>query len=175
MHIIQKISIVSLFLNLAFAIPLTLRQRGLAHPDLQAAVKSWGIYFLILMGGMVAAVERGYPQREIADSAYRFQQEVESGRRPIVGVTTHTEADAAPVPILYIDDATERAQLARLDALRRSRDAARHAASLAAMSQAARDGTNLMPSILDAVRAYATVGEMCDVLREAWGEYVEEG
>ncbi len=134
-------------------------------------------YFDVIdgMGGMVAAIEQGYPQREIADSAYRFQLEVESGRRPIVGVNVHVDADAETVPILYIDDATERAQLARLEQLRRTRDARRHGAALAAMARAARDGSNLMPPIIDAVRAYATVGEMCDVLRDVWGEYVEEG
>jgi methylmalonyl-CoA mutase N-terminal domain/subunit len=134
-------------------------------------------YFDVIdgMGGMVAAIEQGYPQREIADSAYRFQLEVESGRRPIVGVNVHVDADAAPVPILYIDDAPARAQLARLEQLRRTRDARRHGAALAAMARAARDGSNLMPPIIDAVRAYATVGEMCDVLRDVWGEYVEEG
>ncbi len=134
-------------------------------------------YFDVIdgMGGMVAAVEEGYPQREIADSAYRFQQEVESGTRPIVGVNTHVNADEEPVPILYIDDATERAQLARLAELRRTRDAARHGAALAAIERAARDGSNLMPPIIEAVRAYATAGEMCDVLRDVWGEYVEEG
>jgi methylmalonyl-CoA mutase, N-terminal domain len=132
-------------------------------------------YFAVIdgMGGMVRAIEQGYPQREIADSAYRFQQELESGARVSVGVNVHVEADADTVPVLYIDDSTEQEQLARLAALRDGRDGARVAASLEAIAGAARAGTNLMVPILDAVRAYATVGEMCDALRAVWGEYVE--
>jgi methylmalonyl-CoA mutase, N-terminal domain len=125
------------------------------------------------MGGMVAAIERGYPQREIADASYRFQQEVEAGERQIVGVNAYVSDDEAAIPILYIDDSTERIQLARLAELKAMRDVARVSWALDGMAAAARSGANLMPPILDAVRAYATVGEMCDALREVWGEYEE--
>ncbi len=134
-------------------------------------------YFDVIdrMGGMVAAVEQGLPQREIAESAYRFQQEVDAGERVIVGVNAFASADVARVPILYIDDTTEKAQLAALADLKRRRDGARVSATLAGIADAARTGGNLMPPILEATRAYATVGEMCDALRDVWGEYLEDG
>jgi methylmalonyl-CoA mutase, N-terminal domain len=126
------------------------------------------------MGGMVAAVEQGYPQREVAESAYRFQQAVDAGEQIVVGVNAFTGGEETPIPLLYIDDSTEKAQLAQLAELKRQRDGARVTTTLARMADAARAGTNLMPPILEAVRAYATVGEMCDALREVWGEYRED-
>ncbi len=125
------------------------------------------------MGGMVSAVEQGFPQREIAESSYRFQQAVERREQVIVGVNDFVEPDEPPVPILYIDEAAGERQLERLDRLKGTRDAAVVAQSLDALRAAAGGRTNLMPPILDAVRAYATVGEMCDALREVWGEYEE--
>jgi methylmalonyl-CoA mutase N-terminal domain/subunit len=127
------------------------------------------------MGGMVEAIERGYPQREIAESAYRFQQAVEAHDRIIVGVNDFVTEDEPPVGILYIDETAGEKQLAKLDALRRRRDQARVDATLEALHRgAASDTDNTMPLLLDAVRAYATVGEMCDALRDVWGEYVED-
>jgi methylmalonyl-CoA mutase, N-terminal domain len=125
------------------------------------------------MGGMVAAIERGFPQREIADSAYQFQQAVERKEKVIVGVNDFVEDDGRPIETLYIDESAAATQLARLEALRKSRDGDRVARALDALRRAAQTGTNVMPPILDAVRAYATVGEMCDALRDIWGEYVE--
>jgi methylmalonyl-CoA mutase N-terminal domain/subunit len=125
------------------------------------------------MGGMVAAVEQGFPQREIAESSYRFQQAVEKKEKLIVGVNAHVEEGEAPVPILYIDDRASELQLARLEDVRRRRDAARVAASLGVLRETARGTGNTMVALLDCVRAYATVGEMCDALREVWGEYEE--
>jgi methylmalonyl-CoA mutase N-terminal domain/subunit len=125
------------------------------------------------MGGMVAAVEQGFPQREIAEASYRFQQAVERGERQIVGVNVHVEENEPPHPILYIDDTASDQQLARLEATRARRDGARVAGTLDALRTAARSGTNTMYPLLDCVRAYATVGEMCDALREVWGEYEE--
>jgi len=125
------------------------------------------------MGGMVAAIEAGYPQREIAESAYRDQQAVESRARTIVGVNAFVATTHEPVETLYIDEAAEREQRAALDRLRRERDAPRVQTALNALKAAASGGQNTMPRVLDAVRAYATVGEMCDVLREVWGEYTE--
>jgi methylmalonyl-CoA mutase N-terminal domain/subunit len=125
------------------------------------------------MGGMVAAVEQGFPQREIAESAYRFQQAVEAREKLIVGVNAFVEEDEVPVPILYIDDAAAEAQQKRLEAVKATRDAARVRASLEALREAARGTANTMYPLLDCVRAYATVGEMCDALRDVWGEYEE--
>ena len=124
-------------------------------------------------GGMVEAIEDGYPQREVAESAYRSQQAVESGERTIVGVNRYVEPDEADTPILRIDEQVERRQVDAVERLRGRRDAGAVAGALDAMRRAAAGGENLMPPILNAVRAYATVGEMCDALRDVWGEYEE--
>jgi methylmalonyl-CoA mutase N-terminal domain/subunit len=125
------------------------------------------------LGGMVAAIERGFPQQEIAESAYRFQQAVERKEKIIVGVNDFVQQDEPPIEILYIDEAAGDAQLGKLDRLRRTRDSGRVQHRLEELRRAAATDANLMPPILEAVRAYATVGEMCDVLRELWGEYEE--
>jgi len=125
------------------------------------------------MGGMVAAIERGYPQREIAESAYRSQQAIETREEIIVGVNQFTADEETPIRTLYIDEAAQQRQLARLDGIRRRRDSRRVEAALAALEAGAATGANTMPLLLDAVRAYATLGEMCDSLRKVWGEYVE--
>ena len=125
------------------------------------------------LGGMVEAVEKGYPQRRIAESAYRFQQAVERKERIIVGVNEFEQDEDLSVETLYIDEATAEAQMARLHRIRGSRDKARVSQALDALRAAASGTTNTMPAILEAVRAYATIGEMCDVLRQVWGEYDE--
>jgi methylmalonyl-CoA mutase N-terminal domain/subunit len=125
------------------------------------------------MGGMVEAIERGFPQREIAESAYRFQQAVERRDKLIVGVNEFVQADERPVEILHIDEETGNRQMARLDALKQQRDEGRVRRALDGMRTAAGSTENLMPPILEAVRADATLGEMCDALREVWGEYEE--
>jgi methylmalonyl-CoA mutase N-terminal domain/subunit len=125
------------------------------------------------MGGMVAAIEAGYPQREIAESAYRDQQAVESKARTIVGVNAFESARHEPLATLYIDETAEQEQRAALDRLRRERDGNRVTAALGELRVAASGRENTMPRLLDAVRAYATVGEMCDALRQVWGEYEE--
>jgi methylmalonyl-CoA mutase N-terminal domain/subunit len=125
------------------------------------------------LGGMVAAVERGFPQREIQESAFRFQQAVERKEKVIVGVNEYV-MDEKPYPLLYIDERVAEEQTARVAALRASRDNARVARALAALKDAARGTDNLMPPIIEASRAYATVGEMCDALREVFGEYEEQ-
>ena len=125
------------------------------------------------MGGMVEAIERGFPQKEIAESAYRFQQAVERKEKVIVGVNDFVQEDEPPIEILYIDETAADKQIARLDALKKRRDSGQVARALDRLRSAARTTENLMPPILDAVRAYATVGEMCDALREVWGEYEE--
>ncbi len=125
------------------------------------------------MGGMVAAIENGYPQREISESSYRFQQAFEKKEKQMVGVNVFAESDEKPFPILYIDDSAHDIQLARLAELRRTRDNAAVERTLGALKEAARGATNTMYPLLDCVRAYATVGEMCDALRQVWGEYEE--
>jgi methylmalonyl-CoA mutase N-terminal domain/subunit len=128
------------------------------------------------MGGMLAAIERGFPQREIADSAYRYQQEIDRKQRIVVGVNDFTQGNDEPIdiPIHVITRESEERHLERLRRVRRERDQTRASAALARLERAARDGRdNLMPYIIDAVRAYATLGEMCNLLRGVYGEYRE--
>jgi methylmalonyl-CoA mutase N-terminal domain/subunit len=126
------------------------------------------------MGGMVEAIERGYPQRELAESAYLFQQAVEARERIIVGVNGFEAEDEEPIRILYIDESAADRQLAKLEDLRRTRDGDRVRRALDALRDGAAGSANTMPLLIEAVRAYATVGEMCDALRDVWGEYVEQ-
>src|SRR4051812_45879421 len=125
------------------------------------------------MGGMVEAIEHGFPQREIAEASYKFQQAVERREKVIVGVNDYVQEDEAPFPILYIDETTAEKQLTRLEQLKRARDADAVNRALDGLREAARGGANTMYPLLDCARAYATVGEMCDALREVWGEYEE--
>jgi methylmalonyl-CoA mutase N-terminal domain/subunit len=141
--------------------------------DLEAEAEA---YFLTIdrMGGMVAAIERGFPQREIAESAYRFQQDVERRRQLIVGVNEFVSDRDVPVPILQIDETAAEQQFAKVDRLRRTRNKVVVTRALDRLRKAASGTENTMPALLDAVRAYATVGEMCDALRNIWGEYQEQ-
>jgi methylmalonyl-CoA mutase N-terminal domain/subunit len=125
------------------------------------------------MGGMVEAIEEGYPQREIAEASYRFQQAFEKRDKIMVGVNAFVQDDEPPFPTLYIDETTAVRQLARLEDLKRTRDADAVGRSLDALKASARATDNTMYALLDCARAYATVGEMCDALREVWGEYEE--
>jgi len=125
------------------------------------------------MGGAMAALERGFQQREIAEAAYRFQMAVEAGRELVVGVNTLQSEVEAPREILRIDPAAERDQVERLRVLRERRDGKKAAATLAALAAAAKEDRNLMPSILDCVRAEVTLGEISDGLRAIYGEYRE--
>ena len=126
------------------------------------------------LGGIVVAVEKGYPQKEIADAAYRFQRDLEEGRRVTVGINRFaTEEGEPPIPVLTIDPEIERHQVERVRAVRAGRDARAHAAAIGALRDACLSPRNLMPHVLDAVRARATLGEICDVFREAFGVYRE--
>ncbi|MBI2172569.1 MAG: methylmalonyl-CoA mutase family protein [Chloroflexi bacterium] len=123
------------------------------------------------MGGALAALESGYQMREIAESAYRFQKEVEARERIIVGVNEHV-TDAPPIPnALRLDPAQARRQVERLQGLRRSRDNATVRRSLRRLGEAARGAENTMPAILECVASYATLGEISDALRGVWGEW----
>src|SRR6188768_1487864 len=125
------------------------------------------------MGGMVEAIEEGYPQKEVAEASYRFQEAVERREKVIVGVNDFVQQGEPPMQILYIDDAAAAIQLRRLEELRATRDNDQVRRSLDALAETARGRGNTMYPMLDCVRAYATVGEMCDALRQVWGEWQE--
>jgi methylmalonyl-CoA mutase, N-terminal domain len=125
------------------------------------------------MGGMIAAIEQGFPQREIADASYRYQREVETGDKIIVGVNAFTSGDEEPIEILQIDQKAHERQVAKLAALRKRRDGPRVTRSLDGLRRAAQGTENTMPYILDAVRAYATLGEICNALRDVFGSWQE--
>jgi len=127
------------------------------------------------MGGIIRAVEEQYPQKEIGESAYRYQREVEQGERIIVGVNGFKEDKAAPIEILKIDESVTHRQIDRLKQVKQSRDGAAVAAALAKVEAACRGTENLMPPVLEAVKAYATLGEVSDVFRKVWGQYREGG
>jgi methylmalonyl-CoA mutase N-terminal domain/subunit len=143
--------------------------------EIEAAAQEY-IARIDAMGGMLRAIETGYVQQEIQKSAYDYQRAVERGEQIVVGVNrfqaNHAE-DERPIPTLQIDPEIERTQVARLKALRARRDAGKSRAALAEVERRARGNENLMPAILAAVEAYATVGEISDALRRAFGEYHE--
>jgi methylmalonyl-CoA mutase, N-terminal domain len=125
------------------------------------------------MGGVLRAIETGYVQQEIQKAAYEYQQAVDSGEQVVVGVNRFQAEEERPIPTLQIDPEIERSQVARLNALRARRDAAKSRAALDEVERAARGSENLMPFVLAAVEAWATVGEISDALRRAFGEYRE--
>ena len=123
------------------------------------------------LGGAVAAIEQQFVQREIEDSAFRYQQEVEAGERVIVGVNRYEEADEEDVELQRIDPAAERRQLERTARVRAERDPALAEAALEEVRRAARGTENLLPAMREALRARCTVGEISGVLREEFGMY----
>ncbi|HEY9403308.1 MAG TPA: methylmalonyl-CoA mutase family protein [Pyrinomonadaceae bacterium] len=126
------------------------------------------------MGGMVSAVEKGFPQREIQESAYQYQKAVERGEQTIVGVNKYQMDDEqSQIDILVIDESVREHQIARLDEARTRRDGGAVANSLEKLKRAAQAGDNTMPATIEAVRAYATLGEICDALRDVYGLYEE--
>jgi methylmalonyl-CoA mutase, N-terminal domain len=126
------------------------------------------------LGGMVAAIKENFPQREIAEASFRYQSEVERGERVVVGVNRYRLEDEPQLEILKIDPALETKQIERVRALRARRDAGEAERALAALRDAsARPDVNLMPALVDAARAYVTMGEICDVWREVWGTWRE--
>ncbi|UCG61178.1 MAG: methylmalonyl-CoA mutase family protein [Candidatus Zixiibacteriota bacterium] len=125
-------------------------------------------------GGVLACIEEGFFQKEIAQSAYRFQREIENDERKIVGVNDFVlEDEEIEIPVLKIDRQVEQAQVAFVKKIKAERDNEAVKASLGRLRQVAQGDGNTFEAILDCARAYASVGEMCDVLREVWGEYVE--
>jgi methylmalonyl-CoA mutase N-terminal domain/subunit len=125
------------------------------------------------MGGMVAAIEKGFPQREIQDSAYQYQKAVERGDQVIVGVNKYEMEDEARIPTLVIDESVRGHQIDRLEQTRSKRDAGAVANALEKLKLAAQNSENTMPATIEAVRAYATLGEICSALRDVYGIYEE--
>jgi methylmalonyl-CoA mutase N-terminal domain/subunit len=123
------------------------------------------------LGGAVAAIERGYMQREIQNAAFTYQREIETKNRIIVGVNEFTSGDVPPGDILKVNPAIEQKQRARIERIRAERNQEQATKTIARVEQVARDGANLMPPIIDAVRAYATLGEIADAMRRVFGEY----
>ncbi|WHZ26325.1 MAG: Methylmalonyl-CoA mutase [Nitrospira sp.] len=125
------------------------------------------------MGGMVQAIERGFPQREILDASQRYQRELERKERIIVGVNEYVESAERPIPILKIGHEVEGEQVARLSDLRKCRDSFKMAGAVEALQEATSCGENVMPYLIDAVKAKATLGEICTALQEVLGTYRE--
>ena len=126
------------------------------------------------MGGMVEAVEKGFPQREIQESAYQYQKALERGDQTIVGVNKYQmDEEGMTVPTLVIDESVRAHQVERLERTRRRRDKGAVANSLEKLKLAAQAGDNTMPATIEAVRAYATLGEICSALRDVYGIYEE--
>jgi methylmalonyl-CoA mutase N-terminal domain/subunit len=124
------------------------------------------------MGGMVAAIERSYPQREIAEASYRYQMEVDRHEKIIVGVNEYV-SEERPLDILQIDETVAKRQAARLSKLRADRSQAEVTRRLNDLRQASKGAANLMPFIFDAVKSYATLGEICEAMRDVFGTYEE--
>jgi methylmalonyl-CoA mutase N-terminal domain/subunit len=124
------------------------------------------------MGGMVAAIERSYPQREIAEASYRYQMAVDKKEKIIVGVNDFV-SEEKPLEVLQIDETVAHRQAERLRKLRAERSQEEVSRRLTALRKAAEGKDNLMPFIYDAVKAYATLGEVCDAMREVFGTYEE--
>jgi methylmalonyl-CoA mutase N-terminal domain/subunit len=128
------------------------------------------------MGGMVAAVERGYPQREIVEASFHFQQQVEEKEKVIVGINKYVATeDGAKIPVLAIDPDVERKQIARTLNTRAERDAGRWREAMDRLRAAAQAHAELMPAFVECARAMATVGEQVQVLKETYGEYHDPG
>jgi methylmalonyl-CoA mutase, N-terminal domain len=126
------------------------------------------------LGGMVAAVKRGFPQREIAEASYQLQREIDARERIVVGVNAYTEGDGEPMELLRIDPALERKQIARVQAVRGRRDGAAVERALAELREAAAiEDRNLMPNLLDCARVHATEGEIVEALQQVFGTYRE--
>ena len=125
------------------------------------------------LGGVIPAIEKGFFQREIAESAYKYQKEIDENTRTIVGVNKHKTDEPVEIPILKMDEKGEHRQINRLKKLRKDRNQSKFDRNLSRLRKVAEGGENMMPYILDCVHSYATLGETCDVLREVFGEYTE--
>jgi len=126
------------------------------------------------MGGVYEAIERGFFQKEIADSAYKYQKEIDGNERTLVSVNKYCiEEPECPIELLRVDPAVEEQQISRLEKLRRARNKTKVKQALSKLHDEADKNSNLMPTIIETVKAYATLGEICSVLRGVYGEYKE--
>jgi len=125
------------------------------------------------LGGVLACIQNGFFQREIAESAYRYQQEIDRKQRTIVGVNDYLVNETVKVPTLYVDYVGEQAHVARLQKVRRERSSVDVKRALDQLRRACEGEENTMPALIEAAKAYATLGEMMDVLRSVFGEYTE--
>ena len=123
------------------------------------------------MGGAIRAIENGYFQKEIARSAYEAKRKIEEGERVIVGVNQYIDEEELPIEVMKVDQALEKKQKDKLKRLKKERNDVEVREALKGVKRAAENRENLVPSLIQAVRAYATTGEMCDTLREVYGEY----
>jgi len=127
------------------------------------------------MGGMLAAIERGFPQLEIAEAAYNYQKQLDRKEKTLVGVNKYATEEEAPIEILKIDEKLEEEQIKRLREVKRTRDNRKVAQTLNDVRRACKDDKNVMPHVVEAVKAYATEQEICDVYREVFGEHRDPG
>jgi len=127
------------------------------------------------MGGMLSAIEKNYPQQEIADAAYHFQQQIDRKEKTVVGVNKYDTEESLPVDVLQLDEELERVQIERTSRIREERDNGKTRECLEKLGDACVSGENVMPILIDAARSYATLQEMCDVFRKAFGEYRDPG
>jgi methylmalonyl-CoA mutase N-terminal domain/subunit len=127
------------------------------------------------MGGMLSAIEKNYPQQEIADAAYHYQQQVDRNEKTVVGVNKYVTEESLPVEVLQIDEELERLQIERTVRIRNDRNQQRTRECLERLEEACVEGRNVMPPIVDAAKALATLQEMCDVFRKVFGEYRDPG
>ncbi|NUM88150.1 MAG: methylmalonyl-CoA mutase, partial [Bdellovibrionales bacterium] len=123
------------------------------------------------LGGMIPAIEEGYPQKEIAAAAYRFQQQLDRKEKIIVGVNKFVDGEDSPIPTLKIDQASEDAQIASVKKVKKARSKDKLGSALTRLKKDCREDRNIFPAVLDAVKCYASVGEISDVFREVWGVY----
>ena len=127
------------------------------------------------MGGMLVAIDKGFPQTEIANAAYKFQQQIDRGQKVMVGVNKYVAEEEVPIETLKIDEKITQAQIKRLKAIKRNRDNRKVAGALKELRTACKGTRNVMPCVIEAVRAYATEQEICDVYRDVFGEYRDPG
>jgi methylmalonyl-CoA mutase, N-terminal domain len=127
------------------------------------------------MGGMLAAIDKGFPQMEIADAAYHYQRQIDNGEKVMVGVNKYIVEKKAPPEILRIDEAVEEKQIARLQKVKKARDNRRVVQILKDLRAASKTDKNLMPYVIEAVKEYTTEQEICDVWRDIFGEYRDPG
>lgn len=127
------------------------------------------------MGGMVAAIEKGFPQMEISDAAYKYQRQIDAAEKIMIGINKYNTEEEVEIPFVEIDDTVEKEQIERLQAIKRKRDGRKVAECLKDIAAACKKGENVMPYCIEAVKNYASVQEICDVYREVYGEYRDPG